>query len=48
MAQAAQGSGGCPFPGAVQGQVGLGPGQPDLVPDLVVDNLARGRGVGTR
>jgi len=34
---------GCPVPGSVQGQVGWGPGQPDLV----VDNLANGRVVGT-
>ena len=34
---------GMPIPGGVQGQVRWGPGQPDLVPDLVVDNPAHGR-----
>ena len=31
MAQAAQGGGGVTVPGGVQGQVGWGSGQPDLV-----------------
>ena len=31
LAQAAQRSCGCPIPGGVQGQVGWGCGQPDLV-----------------
>jgi len=39
---------GCPIPGGVQGQVGWGPGQSDLVLDLVVGNPAHGRGVGSR
>ena len=34
--------------GDTQGQTGWGPGQPDLVPDLVVGNPARGRSVGAR
>ena len=29
----------------VQGQDGWGPGRPDLVPDLVVNNPAHGRGL---
>jgi len=47
-AQAAQRNCGCPIPGGVQGQDGWGPGQSDLVPDSVVDNPVRSRGVGTR
>lgn len=31
----------CPF----RGQVGLDPGQPDLVPDLVVGSYARSEGL---
>jgi len=31
LAQAAQRSCGCPIPGGVQGQLGMGPGQPELV-----------------
>jgi len=40
LAQAAQRGCGCPMPGGVQGQVGWGPGQPDLVPDVVVGTPA--------
>ena len=36
---------GCPIPGGVQGQVGWGPGQSDLVPDLVVGNPVCSRGL---
>ena len=39
---------GCPTPGGGQGQVGWGPGQPDLVLNLEVGGPACGRGVGTR
>ena len=46
LAQAAQGRG-CPIPGGVQGQVGWGPGQPALVPDLEVGGPVCGRGAGT-
>ena len=35
LALAAQRSHGCPVPGGVEGHVGWGSGQPDLVPDLV-------------
>ena len=38
LAQASQRSCGCFIPGGVQGQVGWGPGHPDLLPDLVFDN----------
>ena len=31
LEQAAQRGGGCPVPGGVQGPVGRGPGQPELV-----------------
>ena len=48
MAQAAQRSCGCPIPGDVQGQIGWGVGQSNLVPDLVAGNLAWGRGVATQ
>ena len=34
-----------PFPGGVQGQVGWGPGQPDVVLDLEADNSAHSRGL---
>ena len=34
------------IPGGVQGQVGWGPGQPDLVLDMKVGGPACGRGVG--
>ena len=47
LAQAAQRGCGCPMPGGVQGQVGWGPRQPDLVPDVVVGTPAQSRGVGT-
>ena len=46
LAQAAQRGCGCPVPGGVQGQVGRGPGQPGLVPDLEVGGPAYGRGGG--
>jgi len=39
---------GCRCPGGVQGQVGKGPGQPALVPDLEVGGPACGRGAGTQ
>ena len=45
---AAQRSCGCPISGGDQGQVGWGPGQPDLGHDLVVGNPDHGRRVGTR
>ena len=35
------------IPKGVQGQDGWGLGQPELVANLVVDNLAHGRWVGT-
>jgi len=34
-----------PIPGSVQGQVRWDRGQPDLVPDLVIDNPACSRGL---
>jgi len=37
-----------PMPGDIQGQVGWGSGQLDLVTDLMDGNPTRGRGVGTR
>ena len=43
LEQAAQRSCGCPIPGGVQEQVGWGPGQPGVMPELVA-----GRVVGTR
>jgi len=39
-----QGSCGCPIPANIQGQVGGGPGQPDVVKD----NPAHGNWVGIR
>jgi len=45
MEQAAQRGCGCSVPGGVQGQVGWGPGQPGLVPDLEVGGSACGRGL---
>ena len=36
------------IPGGVQGQVGWGPGQPSLVPDLEVGGPACDRGIGTQ
>ena len=47
QAQAAQRGCGCSVPGGVQGQVGWGPGQPALVPDLEVGGPAYSTGVGT-
>ena len=38
---------GCAILGGVQDQVGCGPGQPGLVPDLEVGSPVSGRGVGT-
>ena len=46
LAQTAQGGCECPIPGGVQGQVGTGPGQPDLVLDMEVGDPACSRGVG--
>jgi len=46
LAQAAQRGCGCFVPRGVQGQVGLGPGQPCLVPDMEVGGPDYGRGVG--
>jgi len=45
LAQAAQRGYGCPAPGDVQGQVGWGPGQPDLVLNVEVGSPACGRGL---
>jgi len=36
------------FPRGIQGQVRWGPGQPDLVLDLVVGNPAQNKRVGAR
>ena len=47
LEQAAQGSYGCSIPACVQDQVGWGPGQSGLVPDLEVGGPACGGGVGT-
>ena len=46
LARAAQKSCECPVPGGVQGQVGWGPGQPGLAPNLEVGGPACDRGVG--
>ena len=46
LAQAAQRGCGRSIPGSVQDQVGWGPGQPDLVPDLEAGGPACGRVVG--
>ena len=43
LEKAAQRSCGCPIPGGVQEQVGWGPGQPGVMPELVA-----GRVIGTR
>jgi len=43
LAQAAQRGCGCHVPGVVHGQVGWGPGQPGVVPDLEVGVPACGR-----
>ena len=45
LEQAAQRGCGCPVPGGVQSQVGLGPGQPGLVLDMEVGGPACSRGV---
>ena len=42
LEQVAQRGGRCPIPGTIQGQVGRGSEQPDLVEDVP----AHGRGVG--
>jgi len=47
LGQAGQRGCGCPIPGSVQDQVGCGPGQRALVPDLEVDGPASDRVVGT-
>jgi len=47
LEQIAQRGCGCAVLGAAQGQVGWGPGQSDLVLDLVTGNPACGRGGGT-
>jgi len=47
LEQAAQRGCGCSIPGGVQGQVGWGPGQLGLAPDLEVGGPSCGRGVGT-
>jgi len=44
LEQVAQRSCGCPFPGSVQGKVGWGSEQPDLVENVA----AHCRGLGTR
>ena len=46
LERAAQTGYGCPVPGGVPGQVGLGPGQPGLILNGEVGGLACGRGVG--
>ena len=46
LAQAAQGSYGCPIPGGVQGQLGWGPVQPDVALDMETGGPACSRGVG--
>jgi len=48
VAQAAQRSCRCPLPGGTQGQVGCGPGQCELVPDLAFGRTAYGRAVRTK
>ena len=45
LGQVAQRTCGCPIPGGIRGQIGWGPGQPDLEPDLVVQ--PHGRGIRT-
>ena len=47
LEQASQRSCGYSVPGDVQGQVGWGPGQPGLLPDLEVGGPVYDRGVGT-
>ena len=47
LEQAAQRDSGFSVPGGVQGQVGWGPGQLGLVPDMEVGGSACGRRVGT-
>lgn len=48
MEQAAQRSNGCSIPGGIHDQVAWGPGQSDVLPDVIVSNLSQGTGVGTR
>ena len=47
LEHAAQRGSGCSVPGGAQDEVGWGPGQPGLVPDLEVGDPACGREVGT-
>ena len=47
LEQAAQRGCGCHIPGGVEGQVGWGPGQPGLEPDLEIGGPACGGRVGT-
>lgn len=48
MGDTAQRGCGCLIPAGIQGQVGWGPQQTDLVLGLVVSNPAHNRGVETR
>ena len=48
LEQAAQRNCGCSIPGGVQNQVGWGPGQPVLVPNLKAGGLAGGKSIGTQ
>ncbi len=45
LAQAAQRRCECPIPGGVQGHIGWGPGQPELVPDSVLAILPTAGGL---
>jgi len=45
LEQVAQRGCGCPNPGGVQGQVGLGPGQPGLVLEIEVGGPTCSRGL---
>ena len=45
LEQTAQRGCGCPVPGGVQGQVGWGPAQSDLILDLAAGSLACGTGL---
>ena len=47
LEQAAQRGCGCFIPGGVKDQVGWGPEQPSLIPDLEVTGPVCGKGVGT-
>ena len=46
LERAAQRGCGCPVPGGVQGQLGWGPVQPDVVLDMETGGPACSRGVG--